>query len=1155
MHILMVETTRPRGFDYLEELAAAGMEVSFLTEDLGGYAGTQGFERHKLAARVVELPELRRGEGLVPLLRDRLGPHPVDGVLCVLDDFLIAAACLARDLGVPHERVETVRLLRDKAAVRERLTEAGVGTLRWRRADTPEQALAAAADIGYPVVVKPVAGHGSVGVSVLWNDAQAERVLACPRETGRLLIEEYRAGREVAAQVLVQGGRPHLYGFGERLPSPPTSTVEPGGHFPARFEQRGAVRRFVSDVVRALGIRDSALHIELLVTATGPELIEVNGRMAGYVIPRQMGIALGRSIPLDLAALCTGEPVPPLGEPVSYVALRNLCSDRGGTVRAVDVPGGLPEGVTDHWISVKPGDRVAPTSCNADRLGYVLAEGDTAAEAGHAADRAFGRIRDGLSLDEEHGAPTARDEAAGGERAEHGPHVVLLLDADPDGPRPERILDAIGGSTGHVSVFWCGPGEPAPDLRERWSRRSAGTWYDTPGRDAAEAALRSARAERPVAAVVTFTAGLQALRDRLGSASPEDARQPLDGAEAARRAVAEPPPRGHVVLSSVHGGRVRHLDVLEDLGTDAEGHRTLCRPTSLAEPGIEALHRAAEEAVTASGIGAGVVRCHFGGDPVGASGAPVPDAVLPGLDEATHALYDTAHTRDLVTTAVDAALGRPERRPAPRAGAAVFRSLAAPAGAFRVVAASPAAELFDHPEVGYVRAALTAGQVRTENDRDARMCYTVAGQDLSGCLAVTSRVEAALVFRHLPLDRTHVAIIDRIGAATWTREDGTPLLPPDRFRVSVLSGSPSVKESKARLDLALHTDVFDHDATAGIVAELHRTHPVHRIAAASERLLAPAAALRKELGLPGDSPRFTRGLLDKAEMKRLARRGGIAHAEGRVLYEPADAYELFEEYGAVVIKPRSLSGSQGVAICEDRPSLDRWLERRFVPGRFLVERKVSGPMCHIDAVVHEGVVAWDVSLYQQDSLAFTRGQPFSSKTVDDPLLRRRAEALLEQTVAAWGIRSAVLHMEAFVEGERLVFCEVAGRPGGAGIISAFQVTRGIDLRHAKILIDAGEDPGTLRQEPVARHAGWTVHYSSGGVLAEYDDSAVAPYAYHRTVSTEIGGRTTASAFSGTGLSTHVFADDSSDEIGRLIAAAEREIRITLLPATPPSVTG
>ncbi|WP_336053991.1 ATP-grasp domain-containing protein [Streptomyces sp. CA2R101] len=1143
MHIILVETSRPCGFDLVEQLAKEGVEVTFLTEELLGYADTRGFARHELAARVIEIPGLRHREDLAKHLRGRLGPHAPDGVLCVRDEFLVAAACLARDLGLPSEPVATVRLLRDKAAVRERLSDAGVGTLRWRRAESAEQALEAGAAIGYPVVVKPVAGHGSIGVSVLWDEEQAAEALAGVHGNGPLLVEEFKAGRELAAQVIVQDGRTHLFGFGERLPSPVHQTVELGGYFPAQFEGRGAARRFVDQVVRALGIRDSALHIELLMTPTGPELIEVNGRVAGYAIPRQMSRALDRSITRDLLDLRTGKPIAPVHEPVTHVALRSLLSDAAGTVRAVDEPPLLP-GEVDRWISVGPGDHVVETTRNAERFGYIMAEGDTPGEAWRLADGAVERIRAGIVIDAEDKATDRRGPGDGTTalRESSGPHVVLLLGCHPSGPRPERVLDAVGAATGHVSVLWCGPREPDAALRELWRQRYAGSWHSVDGHRSAAHVLAALRAEHPVRAVVTFTAELQELRDRLEDRSWEAATHGAHRAKAAPR-----PEPGHLVLSLVHKDEVLHLSVLEQVLDDDRSHCTLRTLPARDEGTRRNLIRAAERAVRSSGVISGVVRCYFADNPEFDS-PPTPTTVLRGLDEGTHTLYDATHAVDLVFLAVSAVLGSRDPSTPVETGAAVFRSLVAPSGRFRVVAATPVEDLFDHPEVVHARTELPAGTVWSGDGPAVRLSYAVAGPDLAACRGAVTRVESGLAFRHTPLDREHVVILDRVGAQTWTRQDGSPLLPPDRFRVSVLSGSPSAQSAGVGgADFAAAVDVFDHEATAEIVRALHRRHPVDRVAAASERLLAPAAALRSALGLPGDPPRFARSVLDKADMKRLAMSAGIVHAEGRVLYDAEDARQLLAVHGAVVVKPRSLSGSQGVAICHDQDQLERWLRTSFVPGQFLGERKVVGPMCHIDAVVHGDVVAWDVSLYKQDSLAYTRGEPWSSQTFADPVLRDQARCLLQQVVDGWRIRAAVLHMEAFVEAGRLVFCEVAGRPGGAGIIPAFRATQGIDLRHAKIVIDAGEDPRSLLQEPVARHAGWTVHYSPGGVLVAFDDSAVAGRAIYRTVRAEIGGQTVASGFSGTGLTTHVFAADSAAEVSDLITTAERDVRITMRP--------
>ncbi|GAA1914685.1 ATP-grasp domain-containing protein [Streptantibioticus ferralitis] len=1126
MHIVMLEVALSRGFDYLDDLVDAGVEVSLVVKSLAGYADAPGFARHRRAARVIEVPETEGARDLAEQIRGRLGPNPPDGVFCVTERCIPAAAHLARGLGVPGEPVETVALLRDKAAVRDRLTRAGLGTLCWRRVERVADGLDAAAGIGYPVVVKPLSGYASIGVTVAWAPEEAEPALAAALQApggARALVEEYAVGRHVSAELLVQRGRPILLGFAERLPTRPGTTAELGGHFPAAFEGRGAARRFALDVVSALGVRDSPLHIEMLITPTGPELIEVNGRIAGHVVTRQMELALGRSLTLDLAALAAGRPVVEAAEPVAAVALRQLWSERGGPVRAVRLPDELPSGVADCQVTVRPGDVVRPMRHNYDRIGHVLAEAPTVAEAAGLAERTARQIR--ITLDE--AVDPTRTPTVG-----TGRHVLLLL--APDGVEPERVLAAVGATTGRVSVLWCGGAAVAGEVRARWAERYAGSWYDTPDADSAHRALAELHAVAPVAAVVGFAPSTAALAEALTAA--------VHGTPAPRspRPHAATPGEGRTVVSLVSDDAVHHLGVIEDLGADSRGHRTVRYPCPLPPADRAALLDRATSAVREAGVQLGLVRCRFPDD-----GGPA--TVLPGLDEESRALLDALHPRDVVATATAAALGVPVRWAPPRPGTALLRLLAGPEGAFRVVQATSEEELYDDPRVASVHAALPSGTVHQASaaGRPVRLRYVVTGEDEADCRTATARIEARLTFRHLPLDRRHIVLIDRTGGAAWTQDNGDPVLDPERFRVSVLSGHPQAGTAAATVDHLQRLDVWDTDAIDRTVRTLHATHPVHRIACGSERLLESTAALRGVLGIPGDTVGYARAFRDKAEMKRIARTAGIRHAEGRVVYEPADAWELLDRHGAIVVKPRDASGSQGVAICRDRAALRHWLRTGFAPGRQLAEALVHGPMCHIDAVVHGGVVAWDVSRYARDTLAYTRGLPLSGQTCDDPRIRGQAQELLEQVVAAWRVRAGVLHLEAFDEGSRLTFCEVAARPGGAGVIRAFRATRGIDLRHAKVLIDAGEDPRQLAVEPVAEHAGWTVHYSGGGWLEEYDDSAVADRALHRTINARVGAYAPASDFSGTGISTHVFADDSAAEVGRLVTAAERDIRIRL----------
>lgn len=1088
MHVVMLETTVPRGFHYVETLAGAGVEVSFVTEDLQRYAAVPGFDEHRHATRVVEVPATRDGGRLSGSLRGRLGPHPVDGVLCVHDQYVVAANRLAADLGVPHEDPRTVELLRDKAAVRRRVAEAGLGSVRWCLVGSPALAAAAAARVGFPLVVKPLDAYGSMGVDVAWTARQLTGLLGAA--TGPLLLEQYVAGRHVSAEVLVQDGRPLVLGFAERLPAPPGVTAELGGHFPARFEGLGAARRLVADLVRVLGIRNSALHVELMMTATGPELIEVNARVAGHVVSEQITRALDRSVTLDLLALAVGQPLAPVDEPVATLALRHFWTRTPGVLRTVGIPS-LPAEVVRCEPVVAPGQAVRPLRHNFDRLGYVLTEAAAPATAIAAADDVLREVTFEITPDP---GPAPADEPRGDR---HGRHVVLLLDDDD----PERVLDAAGAATRHLSVVFHGTSATA---RSHWAQRFHGQWLD--GDRSADVALKELHATDPVQAVISMAPRL---------AAPARALRAVLTAEPA------PPPAGRFV--AVDAGRVQVLLAVGD---------TFVPWAVLARRGGDWTVNTSPGDAVPNGRpdGPGVV-CRWS----------APDGTVgeaPGIEGPLRALCDAALSRDLASAVIAAQLGQPVEAPV-RRRAAVLRRLPAPAGAFRVAEATTAAELYADPDVTYVDPAMPTGHRHPGGTPAHWLSYVVAGDGTHAA----DRIERSLRFRTVPQDRTHVLVVDRFGPPGRTRPDGTPVLPPDRFQVTAISNH--------RLGLPheqlLHADVFDQPVLQALAEAVHAGHPVDRVACGTEHLLIAAAGLRARLRVPGDSPRQARAVRDKAEMKRLARRAGIAHAPGLVLYEPAEATRLLAEHGTIVVKPRDRSGAQGVHVIGDNAALDDWLRTTFLPGAQLAEAHQPGPVCHIDAVVHRGIVAWDVAQYGADALGFATGRPVTSCTVDDLRLRDHARDLLDQVLAAWEIASGVLHVEAFDAGDHLVFGELAGRAGGGGIPAAFRITRGIDLRHAKLATDAGDDPRRLLGEPVAPHAGWLVHYSPGGRLVTYDDAAVAPLAAHREVHAAAGDDVPAALFRGTGLATYAFAGETAPAVRALLRRAADDIHLRFEP--------
>ena len=128
--------------------------------------------------------------------------------------------------GRPQQRIEAsvtgrtsllaVEIAGDKRLTRELLADRGLPVPRQELVETAEEAVAAAARLGGPVVVKPVDGNHGDGVAVgLTTPEQVREAFAAAREVSRrVLVEERIVGRD--HRILVVDGR--VVAVAERVP-------------------------------------------------------------------------------------------------------------------------------------------------------------------------------------------------------------------------------------------------------------------------------------------------------------------------------------------------------------------------------------------------------------------------------------------------------------------------------------------------------------------------------------------------------------------------------------------------------------------------------------------------------------------------------------------------------------------------------------------------------------------------------------------------------------------------------------------------------------------------------------------------------------------------------------------------------------------------
>jgi biotin carboxylase len=116
------------------------------------------------------------------------------------------------------------------------------------------------------------------------------------------------------------------------------------------------------------------------------------------MIPQAVRAATGQDLIAELVARTAGRR--PVGAPVrdreapACAGIRFLVPDTDGEVAAVSgvADASRLPGVVEAAVTVRPGQRVVRQGCFLDRVGYVLATGDSQAQAGARADRALAAL-------------------------------------------------------------------------------------------------------------------------------------------------------------------------------------------------------------------------------------------------------------------------------------------------------------------------------------------------------------------------------------------------------------------------------------------------------------------------------------------------------------------------------------------------------------------------------------------------------------------------------------------------------------------------------------------------------------------------------------------------------------------------------------------
>jgi biotin carboxylase len=386
--VLVESNTTGSGRLFCSSARRLGLRPVLLSRDPGRYpyVALDGID-----ARIVDTtdPAAIRSAGAA------LGGR-IAGVTSSSEYSIATASEVARSYGLPHPDPDAVRACRDKGAQRARLRAAGLPGPRFAVARTAAAAIGAAADIGLPVVVKPVAGSGSIGVRRCAEPAEVEAAaravldvdpagLALPAQEA-VLVEEYLTGTEYSVETLDD----RVVGITRKHLGPEPYFVETGHDFPAPLAaaERDAIGASAVAALHALGLGWGPAHVELRYAATGPRVIEVNPRLAGGMIPRVVQEACGVDMVFQTVALAAGSPVDTGPTRDRAASIRFLVAPTAGRlveIDGVELARRLP-GVVEVGLTREVGQDLVVRHSFQDRLGYVIASAPDGTRAARAAE-------------------------------------------------------------------------------------------------------------------------------------------------------------------------------------------------------------------------------------------------------------------------------------------------------------------------------------------------------------------------------------------------------------------------------------------------------------------------------------------------------------------------------------------------------------------------------------------------------------------------------------------------------------------------------------------------------------------------------------------------------------------------------------------------
>ena len=328
--------------------------------------------------------------------------HPLCGILSVDDITGILAATASERLGLPHNQPEAVARTGNKLLLRRCLSENGLPQPSFQLVPITASPETTADNLNYPSVLKPLNLSASRGVirantkaEFISAFARVCKILETPDIDGRtsktenILVEDFWPGDEVALEGIMIQGELHclaLFDKPDPLDGPyfeETIYVTPS-RLPA--DKQAAIMKMTTEAMKAIGLREGAVHAELRLGKNGPWVVEAASRSIGGLCARTLEFGAGLRLEDIILQHAAGRQIQSMTREKAAAGVMMIPVPQRGILRrvkGVDDAKRVP-GIVDLTITIPIGQEVLPLPESTQYLGFIFAKADHPEDAENA---------------------------------------------------------------------------------------------------------------------------------------------------------------------------------------------------------------------------------------------------------------------------------------------------------------------------------------------------------------------------------------------------------------------------------------------------------------------------------------------------------------------------------------------------------------------------------------------------------------------------------------------------------------------------------------------------------------------------------------------------------------------------------------------------